>query len=244
MTRSHLTRLRAVTGSLAIAATLALAGGVANAALTIGNASPADEKTISDLGGCRTGGGCIPLGVTGYIVDNAAPSLIAAAGTYKFTYPGAGDSENDNAFVIPGGGIFCSQSFVACNGGAASVIGDSFTMTLGAGAIPFVFTASRDAGPNGGTGCVLKDGSTTNAQSHSGCADYFIALGQSTVIPGLTSPGERFAYIGLTDLPFPGDHDFQDLSVKVEQIPEPGTLAIIGAGLMGIGTWWRRGAPR
>ncbi|MGZ3271868.1 MAG: PEPxxWA-CTERM sorting domain-containing protein, partial [Croceibacterium sp.] len=41
------------------------------------------------------------------------------------------------------------------------------------------------------------------------------------------------AYIGLSDLPFTsGDHDFQDLGVKVTAIPEPATWAMM---LLGIG---------
>ncbi len=75
--------------------------------------------------------------------------------------------------------------------------------------------------------------STANAMPYSGCADYFVALGNSTAKTGLTGPAEYSAYIGLTDLPFPGDNDFQDLDVLVQQIPEPATLAVLGFGLMG-----------
>jgi hypothetical protein len=93
-------------------------------------------------GGCGANG-CIPLGITGYIVNTSAPELVVTGGVYKFTYLGAGDSVNDNKFAIAGGGTFCSQAFAGCNGGVQTPIGTSFTVTLAAGAIPFVFTAAR-----------------------------------------------------------------------------------------------------
>jgi len=231
MKRLHFARRNVVLGSAIVASVLAFGCSTASAGLTITNASTADEKAITDSGGCGANG-CIPLGTTGYVVDNTAPALVATSGVYKFTYLGAGDSVDDNAFAIAGGETFCSQAFAGCNGGVQTPIGTSFTMTLAAGAIPFVFTASPNAGPNGPRGCVLTDGSTGNAQPYEGCADYFVALGGSTVTPGLTSPGEYSAYIGLTDLPFPGDHDFQDLDILVQQIPGPGSLAILGFGLL------------
>jgi hypothetical protein len=167
-------------------------------------------------------------------VSNSAPALVVTAGVYKFTYLGAGDSVHDNKFAIAGGGTFCSQPFAGCNGGAQTPIGTSFTITLAAEAIPFVFTASPNAGPNGSRGCVLTNGSTSNAQPHEGCADYFVGLGNSTQTPGLTSPGQNSAYIGLADLPFPGDHDFQDLDILVQQVPGPASLSILGGGLLGL----------
>lgn len=233
MKRLHFARTQTVLGSVIVASILAFGYGTARAALTITNVSNADEKTITDAGGCGTSG-CIPLGTTGYIVDNSAPMLVVTAGVYEFTYLGAGNSVDDNKFSIAGGGTFCSEAFAGCNGGVQTPIGTSFTMTLAAGAIPFVFTASPNAGPNGPAGCVMTDGSTNNAEPDKGCADYFVALGNSTVTPGLTSPGQLSAYIGLTDLPYPCDSDFQDLDVLVRQIPETSGLGILGFGLLGL----------
>jgi hypothetical protein len=233
MKRLHFARPRAALGSAMAAAVLALGCGTASADLVITNVATANEKTITDPGGCGANG-CIPLGTTGYIVSSSAPALVVTAGVYKFTYLGAGDSVDDNKFAIAGGGTFCSQAFAGCNAGVQTPIGTSFTMTLAAGAMPFVFTASPSSGPNGPRGCVLTDGSTSNAQPYTGCADYFVALGNSTVTPGQTSPGQNSAYIGLTDLPFPGDHDFQDLDILVQQIPGPGSLSILGFGLLGL----------
>jgi hypothetical protein len=234
--------VRSGLGVAVVATIMALSCGAANASMTITNATTLDEKQITDTGGCIPVG-CIPIGQTGYIVDNQAPNLVVTAGTYMFTYLGAGDSIDNDAFTVTGSGVtFCTQSYSNCNGGAQTAIGTSFTMTMAAGDIPFVFTASQPPGPNGTTGCVLTNGSTTNALPNSGCADYFVGLGNSTTTPGLTSPAEYTAFIGLTDLPFPGDHDFQDLAVEVTQVPEPVTLAVFGVAMLGLTAARRRRA--
>lgn len=243
MKRLHFARNQIVLGSAIVASILLFGHDTASAGLIITNVSTPDQKTITDAGGCGTGG-CIPLGTTGYVVSSSAPTLVVTSGVYKFTYLGAGDSVNDNKFAIAGGGTFCSQSFAGCNGGVQTPIGTSFTMTLGAGAIPFIFTASPQAGPSGPGGCVLTNGSTSNAQPNGGCADYFVALGNSTVTPGQTSPAQYSAYIGLTDLPFPGDHDFQDMDILVQQIPATGGLGILGFGLLGLLAVRKRQAAR
>ena len=52
------------------------------------------------------------------------------------------------------------------------------------------------------------------------------------------------AYIGLSDLPYPGDHDFQDLGIRVS-IPESPTWAMMLVGFAGLGyAAFRRGRAR
>ena len=62
----------------------------------------------------------------------------------------------------------------------------------------------------------------------------------STTTPGLTSGTS--AYLGLSDGASSGDHDYQDLVVQVSEIPEPGTMAAFGAGLLALGLIRRRKA--
>ena len=226
---------------LGAAMVLGLAG-AARADLTLTNTSAADEFTITDTGGCAgSPGGCIPVGQTGYIVNDTAPNIVAGAHDYLFTYLGAGDSQDHNMFqVIVGGvpvGTFCSQADASCtpsgrSAGQASQVGDSFDVDLAADDIPFEYT-------NITTGCTLGNSSTTNA-GPGGCADYFVSLDDSTATPGLTGPSQPFGYIGLTDLQYPGDHDFQDLGVLVTEVPEPASMALFGSALLGMGFRHRR----
>jgi hypothetical protein len=44
-----------------------------------------------------------------------------------------------------------------------------------------------------------------------------------------------FIHAGLTDRHGEtGDHDFQDFGVRISVIPEPGSIALIGAALVGL----------
>ena len=62
----------------------------------------------------------------------------------------------------------------------------------------------------------------------------------STTTPGLTSGTS--AYLGLSDGATSTDQDYQDLVVQVSEIPEPGTMALLGAGLLALGLIRRRKA--
>jgi hypothetical protein len=47
-------------------------------------------------------------------------------------------------------------------------------------------------------------------------------------------------WIGVEDIPFPGDRDYQDMIVRIDAVPEPATLLLMGAGLLAVGVGAKR----
>lgn len=178
-------------------------------------------------------GQSIPTNTLGY-VDGTLNAT--SAGWYSFTYgpaglvagaTGHGDSTFPDEFWVganeaaaeAAGHVFCTQAGDASCGGLASIVGQSFSVFLGTGAISFGFEFGST-----GTNQIL-NGQTSDLGA------YLAQIGLGTTAnagPGLT------AYLGLSDLAYPAaDHDFQDMTVRVATVPEPITLSLFGAGLVG-----------
>jgi hypothetical protein len=139
------------------------------------------------------------------------------------------------------GAVFAITTFAFAHGVANAgrtitdaLIADEQTVTLSAGTTQFEFIASPNARTNGPGLCFLTDGSITNASPNTGYADDFAALGQSTATRGLTASAEGIASISLTDLPFPGDYEFQDLDVLLQNLSEPNALVILSIAIVGL----------
>jgi hypothetical protein len=183
-------------------------------------------------------GQSIPTGTAGYV----GGTLVATASAYTFTYgpsglvagaTGHGDSTNVNEFWVgPNqataealGDVFCTQAIAGhC---AASVLGASFTLNLAAGAISFGFSYDQNAGAH----------SLLNGQRDDANGAYLAQIGLGTT-PNAGSGG--VAYLGLSDNPYPTDHDFQDLTLRVTDVPEPTSAALLCSGLVSLAFAYRR----
>ncbi len=209
--------------SLAGAALLASVA-AANASLIIvpnGNAGGIQATTETAL----DGGPGFPTSLYGYV--GSAYLQAADTGYYKFTFEGSGNSAATNTFTF-GTTTFTSNP-PGGTGTGSTPAGTSFTEFLTAGTtIAFNFTSS--------TGCNITAPNTSSA-----CA-YLVALAGSVTSPGATGP-QSTAWIGLSDSAYPtADSDFQDMVVRVDQIPEPASSVLLGAGLIALGLIRRRKA--
>jgi len=177
------------------------------------------------------------LGISGF--DGSYLYLTEAANvTFQFT--GRGDAVDNNVFQIDTGSgwttIWDTQS--ASNGTCGTsgtglncpFAGSQQTFFFNAGLIDFRFvnlttpaTATNDGANN------PKD---VAPGFFLGCDPY---QSYRTFQSSCTA-----VYAGFTDRPPPGDHDYEDLGVRISVVPEPGTMFLLGSGLLGFAAMRRR----
>ncbi|MDE2005278.1 MAG: PEP-CTERM sorting domain-containing protein [Rhodospirillales bacterium] len=201
-----------IVGALAAAAFFASIGGAQAGLVITGGAGSISATSEASSP--------FPLSLVGY----AGGTLTAQdAGLYSFTYMGLGNPSFINTFAVSG----CGSTFT----GYSTAIGTSFTCSFAANTvIPFTFGANTTGTPQ----------TVVNGQAYNSGLGYLVAMTNSTTSPGTTTGTS--AFLGLSDGGSSGDNDYQDLVIQVtEVVPEPGTFALLGSGMLGLfGLAWRR----
>jgi hypothetical protein len=206
------------------------------------------------LGGWAVGPGFAPdtafggaMGISGW---DASYLYLTKAGPINFQFMGYGDATNQDHFQLQlgsGSGWTTMWDNKSAGNGTCGVIGTTpdcpfagsqFTVTLNAGLIPFQFVNLTTPAT------ATNDGKHNPSPDKDGFPGYFLGMD-----PYLSSPFQNWgtvAYVGFTDLPCtPGgggdcDHDYEDLVLRISSVPEPGSLFLVGAGLLGLAGLRRR----
>lgn len=152
-----------------------------------------------------------------------------------FTFLGF-EAGYDNEFLLDADGngsfdlIFSNKTGGSAdiNGKAKTAVGDTYTVMLDpadfiAGIIPFMFKADL----NGARGSVANGSNPDNSDD---TVNFFTSLD-----PNPTATSGRDVVLFFDDGGAGSDDDHDDMGIRIAAIPEPGTMAILGVGLLALG---------
>jgi PEP-CTERM motif len=152
-----------------------------------------------------------------------------------FTFLGF-EAGYDNEFLLDADGngsfdlIFSNKTGGTpdINGKAKTAVGDTYTVVLDpadftAGIIPFMFKADL----NGAEGSVVNGSNPDNTND---VVNFFTSFD-----PNPTATSGRDVVLFLDDGGAGSDDDHDDMGIRIAVVPEPGTMAILGIGLLALG---------
>jgi len=187
------------------------------------------------------------VGMTGF---HTSYLWLSEDANVTFQFMGKGNATQSNSFLVNGIELFRGNTTTACPmlGGLAPTCDKLtggplaqnqytffFDVADGGGYVPFQYIADIP-----GNRVTLSNDGSGNFDPHTANQPGYMLGVDPYQATGPYQTRGNVVYAGLSDRPAAGDHDFQDMGVRIS-VPEPGGVALVLAALLGLTITQRRG---